>query len=320
MTNNPYLFSPNRTARLRKVIKEVEGNDQSLNTAVTERAKTLIKSRLHKGTYELSTDASRPDGRLVCIGPGGAFHQAWTTVDKTYGDASWAAHRRGAEATNLPDIVWDAYDLDPIPLPRGETEAIVCQHVIEHLTEPATHHLLTEAHRLLQDGGVLRLSSPDANLFFDAYDREDWAFFWEHDIIYAETASPELFRQMEETDRREYAAYSMLSKMSLVTLDENPTTVSYGDCAAFVAEAGGAQAAVTKACAASDADLNRSLGRHITWWSVDRLREAMRRAGFTDIRRSAYLQSQSPLMRNAFFFDRTDPHQTVFVEACKPAE
>jgi predicted SAM-dependent methyltransferase len=41
--------------------------------------------------------------------------------------------------------------------------------VIEHVSKDDAHYLLKECHRVLQPGGVLRLSTPDAEKFLRSY-------------------------------------------------------------------------------------------------------------------------------------------------------
>jgi predicted SAM-dependent methyltransferase len=70
------------------------------------------------------------------------------------------------------DIVWDLRN--GLPFPADSCAAIFGEHVIEHMPKEAAEKLLSECYRALQPGGVVRLSTPDAELFFRSYagDRE----------------------------------------------------------------------------------------------------------------------------------------------------
>jgi predicted SAM-dependent methyltransferase len=65
------------------------------------------------------------------------------------------------------DVVWDLRR--GLPFPDGSATAIFGEHVIEHIPRPDAESLLRECHRVLQPGGVLRLSTPDAGRFLRSY-------------------------------------------------------------------------------------------------------------------------------------------------------
>ena len=81
-------------------------------------------------------------------------------------------YARGPEV----QVVWDL--TRGLPFADKSCAAIFSEHFIEHITKEDAAHLLSECHRALQPAGVLRVSTPDAELFLRAYagDRE----FFEH--------------------------------------------------------------------------------------------------------------------------------------------
>ncbi|MFN0084181.1 MAG: class I SAM-dependent methyltransferase [Blastocatellia bacterium] len=64
-------------------------------------------------------------------------------------------------------IVWDLER--GLPFPENCVSAIFAEHIIEHVTKEAAERLLRECHRILEPGGVLRLSTPDAEKFLRSY-------------------------------------------------------------------------------------------------------------------------------------------------------
>lgn len=70
---------------------------------------------------------------------------------------------RGAQV----DIVWNL--IRGLPFASGSCAAIFSEHVIEHLSKTDAANLLKECYRALQPGGVLRLSTPDAELYLRSY-------------------------------------------------------------------------------------------------------------------------------------------------------
>ncbi len=72
------------------------------------------------------------------------------------------------------DVAWLSADLiplsrkivymdarKPLPLPSDSFDFIVCEHMIEHVDLPSARSLLSEFARVLRQGGVLRIATPD---------------------------------------------------------------------------------------------------------------------------------------------------------------
>ena len=65
------------------------------------------------------------------------------------------------------DVVWDLRRRLPF---RDESCAVIFgEHVIEHLSKEDGQKLVGECYRVLRHGGVLRLSTPDAERFLHSY-------------------------------------------------------------------------------------------------------------------------------------------------------
>jgi predicted SAM-dependent methyltransferase len=65
------------------------------------------------------------------------------------------------------DIIWDLRR--GLPFPDESCTALFGEHVIEHVPKEDGEKLLRECYRVLQPGGVLRLSTPDAERFIRSY-------------------------------------------------------------------------------------------------------------------------------------------------------
>lgn len=96
---------------------------------------------------------------LAC---GGASRDGWINID--------LSQRRAVDLT---------LDLrERLPLPDGCAEIVHAEHFLEHLEFPAeTMRFLAECRRLLQPGGILSLSVPDAGDALHAYVRGDDSYF-----------------------------------------------------------------------------------------------------------------------------------------------
>ncbi len=68
---------------------------------------------------------------------------------------------------------------EPIPLPDGSVSRIHTEDFIEHIRPEEIRKLLTECHRLLKPGGMLRIACPDYN---NPKDRKAFDWGGGHDI------------------------------------------------------------------------------------------------------------------------------------------
>ena len=89
----------------------------------------------------------------INIGCGSRPLPGWVNLDAARGDKI--------------DVVWDLRR--GLPFPAGSCAVVFGEHVIEHISRPDAERLLRECHRVLQPGGVVRLSTPDAGKFLRAY-------------------------------------------------------------------------------------------------------------------------------------------------------
>ena len=106
----------------------------------------------HRRTKYFLENLPKSDLR-VNLGCGYRPVKGWINVDRA----------RGPEV----QVVWDL--TAGLPFPDSSCMAIFSEHVIEHVTKEDAAKLIGECYRVLQDGGVLRMSTPDAELFLRSY-------------------------------------------------------------------------------------------------------------------------------------------------------
>lgn len=108
------------------------------------------------------------------------------------------------------DIVWDLRN--GFPFASESCAALFGEHVIEHVPREGAAKLLRECHRVLQPGGVLRLSTPDAERYLRSY-AGDWKFL-QHPA-FPETFETPLDRinQMMREDGQHLWAYDAASML-----------------------------------------------------------------------------------------------------------
>jgi predicted SAM-dependent methyltransferase len=108
--------------------------------------------RARQRTEQFLADLPKSD---LCVNLGCGYRpmKDWINVDRA----------RGPEV----QVVWDL--ARGLPFPDASCSAIFSEHLIEHVSKEDAARLLSECHRVLQNGGVLRLSTPDAELFLRSY-------------------------------------------------------------------------------------------------------------------------------------------------------
>lgn len=104
----------------------------------------------------------RTDARLAALPSGGLCVQLGCGYNPLPGWINLDA-ARGPQV----DIVWDLQR--GLPFSTDSCEAVFSEHVIEHLPKRDAQDLLKECRRILQPGGVLRLSTPDAERYLRSY-------------------------------------------------------------------------------------------------------------------------------------------------------
>ena len=94
-----------------------------------------------------------PHAVLLNLGCGHRPLEGWVNLDRARGP--------------LVQVVWDV--TKALPFPDSCSTAIVSEHLIEHMAKPAALSLLRECFRVLEPGGALRLSTPDAGRYLRSY-------------------------------------------------------------------------------------------------------------------------------------------------------
>ncbi|MCV6595361.1 MAG: methyltransferase domain-containing protein [Silicimonas sp.] len=281
---------------------------------VLDRSRKRFFEDVYERNYAPKDLKRRP---FLNIGPGSFRHKHWRLADKTYDSKgrTWTEMRRGVSQAGF-DHEWDLYERKPIDLPDNSMKAVYSSHVIEHLFPEDVTFMLSEAERILERGGVLRLVCPDASLMVEAYDREDWEFFFYYLSVMTNRAQKHL-GQMTEEELQRICAVFLLDWVSLVIHPNLPDRFSPNKCRQFIAAHKTTYDALDAACALSPRELNKAVGGHVNWFHFEKVKTLLEEAGFKTIRRSGYLQSRLPILRDSAYFDRTDCEMSLYVEAEK---
>src|ERR1700676_905881 len=119
------------------VLTHIWGSSKSLGEA--RKVARWVYGRWGQSAQIQSYLRSTEEPRLN-IGCGSNILAGWMNIDLEGG-------RHGS-------IFMDA--TQPWPLPGNAFNAILCEHMIEHISKEQGRHLLTEAFRVLRPGGELR--------------------------------------------------------------------------------------------------------------------------------------------------------------------
>ena len=98
-----------------------------------------------------------PERRCLSIGSGLTVMDGWLCTDPV--------------PVKPATVYLDA--IRPWPMPSASFRYIVCEHMIEHVPYEAGLQLIGEAHRVLERDGVLRISTPNLDVFRLLPDSDD---------------------------------------------------------------------------------------------------------------------------------------------------
>jgi predicted SAM-dependent methyltransferase len=148
---------------------------------------TATIGRMRRGRRIIPPKDNRDGYVKVNLGCGLAVTQGWTNVDASLNAlvASWprTAHKllyrlSGANryysleqyCDLLENHVFVHHELShSIPLKDGSTNFVYSSHFLEHLFKQDGLRLLSESHRVLKSGGVIRVCIPDLAYAIEQY-------------------------------------------------------------------------------------------------------------------------------------------------------
>ncbi|QFT70468.1 Methyltransferase domain protein [Labrenzia sp. THAF35] len=262
---------------------------------------------------ELYGDDVLNERRFLNIGPGSFRHKYWQTADKFYDGTSWTQSRRGVEQPAI-DHYWDIYDQKDLELPDHSLEAVYCSHVIEHAFDDDVKFLFNDVHRMLKSGGVFRIVCPDAELLANAYDQKDWSYFF-HYLTVKTNRRKMIFNDVEKLANQGFFAEFVLEWVSLLNNKENPTYLKGKRAVDFLESFPTRFDAFNEASLLSSREVNKVVGGHVNWFNFEKVTKMLKETGFKEVRRSGYLQSYLPILRDQNNFDKTDPEMSLFIDA-----
>ena len=237
------------------------------------------------------------------VGAGNFYHRYWTNIDF---QSDWYSL-----AQKTPFINFDLMACEPLTLDNEIAEIIYTSHTIEHVTNDAVLNLFNESFRVLRKGGGIRITCPDARLFYDITARQD-VLYWDWWDWNKHWVSPEadvsdvtIYDYLIRGIAQQRCRYTKNSKNPIQS-QEIESLFKTLDYEAFMNEI------VSKCHFESDRP-----GFHINWWDEKKVINYLQKAGFKEIYTSRFNQSKYPPLRNKKLFDNTYPNISLYVEAIK---
>lgn len=192
------------------------------------------------------------------------------------------------------DIKFDLRRIKPLPLKDNSISKVFSSHCIEHIETHHLENLLKELFRCMKPGTLMRLACPDADQAFEAYKNNNIRWF---DGIYT---LGEIGAKLVNTFVS-YEAGQGGPKVSEEEVKEKFYSLSKDEFIDW---------------AISLCDRNRPYIAHINGIYYEKLEKLLENAGFVNIVRSSFKNSQDEELRGEGF----DLHESVslFVECNKP--
>jgi predicted SAM-dependent methyltransferase len=223
--------------------------------------------------------------RRVNIGAGLWFRPGWATVD-LYAPSGTA------------DFLIDLRQPATLPFADGRLSLAFTSHLLEHLTDAQVTGLLGECARVLEPGGVLRISVPSAESAIAAYRRGDRSFFETGGVTCKGPTLEHLLVNFLASYRDERGDHGP---------DIDPDDVKRRVEEQSLEEFG----AWCVAQIPSDA----TYVAHVNAYDFAKLERMLKAAGFSEVVQSQYRASKVPELRHRKVDNR--PRVSLYVEATK---
>jgi predicted SAM-dependent methyltransferase len=254
------------------------------------------------------------DGKKFYNFGAGLFrHPYWTNVDyKT-------DYYSEVESPNY--INFNFFSLQTLPISSEFGEVCYTSHTIEHLNDETVQFLFNEAYRILKPGGFFRVTTPDIELYYEAYKIKDKSVFYWID----QYSLPKYYKRVgtkpfNQASIQEIFLYEFASQTSnLIDIEENNQLQKISDTEFdILLQNKELEDALNYCTSKCSVDIQSKYpGHHINWWNEKKLRAMLKKSGFNTIYRSGYGQSLCPVMRNIQLFDSTHPKISIYMEAQK---
>ena len=249
------------------------------------------------------------DAKNECfnIGAGKWAHKAWTNIDLP-------PQTEEFKKIQAPCVFHDLVKNNSLPIKNNQASLIYTSHVIEHLPDPNVEAMFMSVYKSLKNGGIFRVvTGPDADTDFEALIRQDknwWYFYEKADFSNSAKKSPPM--SLEEK-----WLYHLATPRSLFSDTYCDKKYSRHDIVELIKKYSDNPNKIRNILTKGLQFNVNFPGNHLSWWSTEKLLNKLKSAGFKNVKKSAYGQSQSYFMRDMNFFDQTYPQISLYIEGIK---
>lgn len=278
-----------------------------------------IRNTVKKDIYQLQPyhdlypEESIINKRFYNIGAGKFRHPFWTNIDLK--NEWYATAQKDSTFIN-----YDLFSLKKLPIPDNYAEIVYSSHTIEHINDKAAQNMFNEVYRIIKEGGIFRIITPNIDLEYRAFrDNDINYFYWINrysqinEVQRIKLKIPMNKASIEQIFLHHFASYlselfddDTLPKISNEELHEIFSKYEYEEALNHI----------TSRCSL-DKLTKIYFGNHMNWWNEKKAFRMLKEAGFNEIYRSGYGQSFCPILRNLNLFDNTDPKTSLYIEAIK---
>lgn len=264
----------------------------------------LKRDRSRNWQLYLYPESTRPlIPTYVNLGAGGFYHPMWTNVDLPN------EFYKKQQQNNI-HVLYDFCSTKPLPFNTESVSIFYSSHTIEHLPDQSVLQLFSEVNRCLKKNGLFRLTCPDMEIQFRAYQNRDRCFWpqpspWSTNLLSLEDRFLEHFA----TVLTKYHSTRLLSDKVINILPQELSDLSTSKCMEdFFKE-------ITLRI---PHNANKLLPEgHCNWFTSSKIVRLLKEANFTNVYTSGYGQSADPRLRNVDLFDATCPELSLYVECTK---
>ncbi len=263
--------------------------------------------------HDLYPRESLINKRFYNIGAGKFRHPYWTNIDLK---SEWYAKTQKDSIF----INYDLFSLEKLPLFDNSAEVFYSSHTLEHINDVAAQNMFNEAFRILKQGGIFRIITPNIDLDYRAFREMDINYFYWIEN-YSRPKSVERLKlkmPMNQASIEQVFLYHFASYLSELFDDETLPKISSEELNEIFSkyEYENALNHIISRCSV-DKLTKIHYGNHMNWWNEEKAFKMLKKAGFIEIYRSAYGQSFCPILRNMYLFDITTPKVSLYIEAIK---
>lgn len=208
---------------------------------------------------------------------------------------------------NLGKINFNLVEDLPLPFKDNTIKGVYSSHCLEHLTADEVVKILQEAHRVIKPGGIIRITLPNMDKMFDAYESRD-------------ASNLESFKKKVQI-KNGTSLWGLDSWLRLVTRSFAGHVVDlFSDKELYNIFENNSRSDFVKTILAK-ADTSpkyRNIpNTHKSYWSPYSMQNCLQKVGFKSCKVVQRRETMDKVFSNGLMFNNTQPEMSFYMEAIK---